>query len=500
MFEATKVGRKVRKQDFKDQIPELRTELLDIQRRLADSGTPVIVLVAGIEAAGKGEVVDRLNEWLDTRGMQTWAFWDESDEDRERPRYWRFWNAMPPRGQISVLFGGWYQDPLERHMHGKCSDRDLEVELRRIEEFERMLSMDGALIVKFWFHMSEKDQKARFKKLSRDDRSRWSMMPEKSKFSEHYERFERLAEHVVSETDTGIAPWYLVEASDTRYRDLAVGKTLLDAIKARLDNPVDGTSTHTARSPSLPDLPDARRTLLDELDLGVTISDEDYTRRLQALQDELGDLAWAAYKAKRSVVLVFEGSDAGGKGGAIRRITNAVDSRLYRTIQVAAPTDEERAHHYLWRFWRHIPRAGRMTIYDRSWYGRVLVERVEGFATEAQWSRSYYEINEFEQQLSDAGIIVVKFWLHISKEEQLRRFKEREETPHKQHKITDEDWRNRDKWEEYTHAVNDMINRTSTHRAPWVVIPGNDKHYARVAVLEAVTKAIRKALKDKKKD
>ncbi|MCB1735929.1 MAG: polyphosphate:AMP phosphotransferase [Gammaproteobacteria bacterium] len=497
MFEATKVGRKVGKQDFKEQVTKLRTELLDTQRRLADSGVPVIVLVSGIEAAGKGEVVDRLNEWMDTRGVQTWAFWDESDEDRERPRYWRFWNAMPPRGQIGVLFGGWYQEPLERHMHGKCSDKELEAELARIEDFERMLSVDGALIVKFWFHMSEKDQKARFKKLSRDDRSRWSMMPEKAKFSEHYARFERLAERVIRETDTGIAPWYLIEAANTRYRDLAVGKTLLEAIKTRLDNPMDTSVTHTTRSPSLPNLPDAQRTLLDKLDMDKDISDDDYKRRLDELQGELNELAWAAYKAKRSTILVFEGSDAGGKGGAIRRITNAVDSRLYRTIQVAAPTDEERARHYLWRFWRHVPRAGRMTVYDRSWYGRVLVERVEGFATEAQWSRSYYEINEFEEELSEAGIIVVKFWLHITKEEQLRRFKEREVTPHKQHKITDEDWRNREKWDEYVVAVNDMINRTSTQHAPWVVIPGNDKRYARVAVLEAVTRALRKALKGK---
>jgi polyphosphate:AMP phosphotransferase len=496
MFEATKVGRKVRKQDFKAQVPELRTELLDVQRRLANSGVSVIVIVSGIEAAGKGQVVDRLNEWLDTRGVQTWAFWDESDEERERPRYWRFWKAMPPRGEIGILFGGWYQDPLERHMHGKCDDQELEAELARIEDFERMLSMDGALIVKFWFHMSEKVQKKRFKELSRDDRSRWAMMPEKAKFSEHYRRFEHLAERVIRETDTGIAPWYLIEAANTRYRDLAVGKTLLDAIKARLEHPMDSSVAHTARSPSLPNLPEAQRTLLDKLDLDKTIADDDYKRRLTELQEELNELAWAAYKAKRSVVLVFEGSDAGGKGGAIRRVTSAVDSRLYRTIQVAAPTDEERAHHYLWRFWRHIPRAGRMTIYDRSWYGRVLVERVEGYATEAQWSRSYYEINEFEEELTEAGIIVMKFWMQISKDEQLRRFREREVTPHKQHKITDEDWRNREKWDEYTEAVNDMINRTSTRHAPWVVIPGNDKHYARIAVLETVTAALRKALKE----
>jgi len=377
MFEATKVGRSVGKDEFKDQRDELRTQLLEAQRRLRESNIPVIVIVSGVEAAGKGEVVNRL-----TRGVQTFAFWEQSDEERERPRWWRFWRTLPPRGEIGILFGGWYLDPIEHRFQGHCDDAALDA-----EDFERMLTQDNALIIKFWFHLSEPDQKRRLKELSRDDRSRWKMLPQKSKFSEQYALFEHVAERVIRQTDRGIAPWYLVEAEDTRYRDLTVGKTLLQAINARLSQQVV-TEPPTAADPlQLPESASAQITILDQLDLTQTLPKDDYKEALRQLQQDVNELAWTAYKARRSTVLVFEGVDAGGKGGAIRRITSAVDARLYRTMSVAAPTDEEKAHHYLWRFWRHVPRAGHMIMYDRSWYGRVLVERVEGYA-KSNWSRT----------------------------------------------------------------------------------------------------------------
>ncbi|MGQ9830243.1 MAG: polyphosphate:AMP phosphotransferase [Thermochromatium sp.] len=495
MFEATKVGRSVSKQDYKEQQEKLRTQLLEAQRALRHANIPVIILIAGVEGAGKGEVVNRLNEWLDTRGVQTFAFWNESDEERERPRYWRFWRAMPPRGEIAILFGGWYQTPIELRFRGQCNDAELDSELSRIVDFEQMLVQDGALIVKFWFHMSEADQKARLKELSRDDRSRWKMLPEKSRFSEHYATFEQVAERVILHTDRGSVPWYLIEAADRRYRDLTVGKTLLHAIRTRLSEHEINEVSVTPTTPDLPESDSAKITLLDQLDLSLALPREDYKSKLKQLQAELNELAWDAYKQQRSTVLVFEGMDAAGKGGAIRRLTQAVDARLYRSIPVAAPTDEEKAHHYLWRFWRHIPRAGRMTIYDRSWYGRVLVERVEGLATPAEWRRAYAEINRFEEQLVDSGIVLVKFWLHISQDEQLRRFRDREAVPYKRYKITDEDWRNREKWPQYKEAVNEMIVRTSTRNAPWTLIEGNDKPYARIKVLRTVCDALNEALK-----
>lgn len=497
MFESTKVGRTVNREDFKEQQEELRTELLAAQNELKQSNVPVIVLIAGVEAAGKGEVVNRLNEWLDTRGVQTFAYWDESDEERERPRYWRFWRSLPPRGEISILFGGWYQTPIEHRFKGVCNDAELDAELNRIVDFERMLTEDGAIILKFWFHLSEPNQKARLKELSRDDRSRWKMLPDKSKFSEHYAAFEQVAERIIRHTDQGNSPWYLVEAEDRRYRDLTVGKTLLHAIRSRLAETAAVTAPPQSAlvgGPALPKSPSAQITLLDQMDLSQALERDPYQKELKRLKTEINELAWSAYNKGRSTVLVFEGVDAGGKGGAIRRITTAVDARLYRAIPIAAPTDEEKAHHYLWRFWRHIPRAGYITLYDRSWYGRVLVERVEGFATHAEWRRAYSEINRFEEQLVESGIVVLKFWLQISQEEQLERFKDRENTPYKQYKMTEEDWRNREKWPLYKEAVNEMIARTSTRQAPWTLVEGNDKPFARIKVLNTVCNTLREAL------
>ena len=495
MFEATKVGRSVSKDDYKQQQEELRTQLLEVQRDLAESKTSVVVIVSGVEAAGKGEVVNRLNEWLDTRGVQTFAFWDESDEERERPRYWRFWRTLAPRGSISILFGGWYLAPIEHRFKGICNDAEMDAELNRIVDFERMLIHDGALIVKFWCHLSEKDQKHRLKELSRDDRSRWKMMPDKAKFSEHYSSFESVAERVIRHTDRGISPWYLVEAQDRRYRDLTIGKTLLHAIRSRLNETVPVEPPSTLGNIELPDVPSAQITLLDQLDMTQTLERDAYRTELAHLQQEINDLAWQAYKQQRTTVLVFEGVDAGGKGGAIRRITSAIDARLYRTISVAAPTDEEKAHHYLWRFWRHIPRAGRLCFYDRSWYGRVLVERVEGFAKDDEWQRAYSEINQFEEQLVESGVILLKFWLQVSQEEQLRRFEERANVPYKQYKITDEDWRNREKWPQYKLAINEMVARTSTESAAWTLVEGDDKQFARVKVLRTLCEGLKAGLK-----
>ena len=496
MFEATKVGRTIDKETYKVQQEELRTQLLLVQRELKQTDIPVVIIVSGVEGAGKGEVVNRLNEWLDTRGVQAFAFWDETDEERQRPRYWRFWRTLPPRGEMSILFGGWYLAPVEHRFRNLCNDAELDAELNRIVDFERMLIQDGALIVKFWFHLAEKDQKKRLKELSRDDRSRWKMLPdEKTKFSEQYSHFEHVAERVIRHTDRGLSPWYLIEAQDRRYRDLTVGTTLLQAIKRRLSEPPPIEPPSTSHDIALPDAESARVTLLDQLDLSQTLPRNEYKTELGRLQNEINDLCWDAYKQKRSVVAVFEGVDAGGKGGAIRRFTNAIDARLYRTIPIAAPTDEEKAHHYLWRFWRHIPRAGYITLYDRSWYGRVLVERVEGFASDAEWRRAYAEINQFEEQLVESGIILFKFWLQVSQEEQLRRFEDREKVPYKRFKITEEDWRNREKWPQYKAAVNDMIAHTSTESASWTMVEGDDKPFARIKVLRTLCDGVREALK-----
>lgn len=494
MFEGVELGRSVSKQDFKAQLTELRTRLLNAQREIRQSQLPVIIIMAGVEGSGKGEVVNRLNEWFDTRGIQVQAYWDESEEEKERPRWWRFWRSLPPRGEIGILIGAWYNEPIRKSVYGNQSQAELDAELKRISDVERMLHQDKALILKFWFHLPHKEQKKRLKALASDLRSRWGGGHSRQEFQDYYDDFLRVAERVIRETDTGIAQWYLIEATDRNYRDLTVARTILDAMEARVaESRHTHNSVHT-HAPSLPNVDSAQVTVLDKVDLDAEYDKKEYKQQLKHYQDRLNELSWQAYAQKRSTVLLFEGWDAAGKGGTIRRLIQGVDARLYRVIPIAAPTDEERAHHYLWRFWRHLPRDGRVTIFDRSWYGRVLVERVEGLATESQWQRAYLEINEFEEQLVQHGSVLGKFWLHISPEEQLQRFEARAETPYKQHKITEEDWRNRERWDAYKAAINEMVIRTSTENAEWTLVPANDKRYARICVLKTVCQSLEAAL------
>jgi len=494
MFEGAELGRKVSKEDFKAEIPELRTRLLAAQRRARAAGLPVVVVVAGVDGAGKGEVVNRLNAWLDTRGVQVHAFWDATDEECQRPCWWRFWRRLPKRGGIAVLFGAWYGEAMRERLDGKTDDAALDAELARIGNFERMLTEDGALFIKFWFHLPAEEQSRRLKTLAKDPKSRWRMAPDTPVEIGEYPEFLRVAERVIRETDSGQSPWYFIESTDRRYRDLTVGRTLLAAIEERLERDGAEIDHSYSHAPHLPEAESAQVTVLDHVDLARALEKQEYKHRLEHYQDRLRELTWRAYREKRSCVLVFEGWDAGGKGGTIRRLMSAIDARLYRVLPVAAPTDEERAHHYLWRFWRQIPRDGRVTVFDRSWYGRVLVERVEGFASDAEWRRAYQEINEFEQQLVDHGTVLAKFWLHISPEEQLARFKAREETAYKRHKITAEDWRNREKWDTYKAAVNEMVVRTSTEFSEWTLVPANDKRYARVDVIRTVCERLAAAL------
>jgi polyphosphate:AMP phosphotransferase len=499
MFEAVELGHQLAKEKFNAELPKLRAGLLAAHFALRGQKFPVIVIVSGADAAGKGAVVHRLNEWLDPRGVETHAFWPASDEERERPPYWRFWRAMPGRGRIGIFFGSWYSEPTLRRVYGESGNSQLDTALDRIVAFERMLVDDGALIVKIWLHLAKKEQKKALRKLEQEGR----VSPVDWKHFKLYDKFIKVTERTIRHTDSGPAPWHLVEATDRRYREITVGTILLDAIEQRLQavsaptaakpSPRSVTRTTTSRTASK-----VARTptvsVLDRVDLSQKLTDVEYRHALEAAQTKLAKLTWAAHHKKRSMVMVFEGWDAAGKGSAIRRVTQAMDPRLYRVVGIAAPTDEERAQHYLWRFWRQLPRAGFTTFFDRSWYGRVLVERVEGLTAEPDWSRAYREINDFEEQLAEHGIVVNKFWVHISQDEQLRRFKERQTVAYKQYKITDEDWRNRGKWDAYKLVVNELVTRCSTEYAPWTLVAGNDKKFARVQILKTIVSRLEEAL------
>jgi polyphosphate:AMP phosphotransferase len=375
----------------------------------------------------------------------------------------------------------------------RTHDKDLAASMDEINRFERMLADEGALILKFWFHLSKKRQRKRLKALESDPETSWRVTERDWDFFKLYDRFYRVSEEALGKSNFAHAPWIVVEGSDPEYRAVTVGKTLLEAMQKRL------RASARARAPlgDAPPLlrPVDKRHLLRRIDLTQRITKNAYEKRIERAQRRLALATRHPRFREHNVVCVFEGMDAAGKGGAIRRVTAALDARLYHTIPVAAPTDEERAQPYLWRFWRHVPRKGSFTIYDRSWYGRVLVERIEGFCSEADWLRAYSEINDFESQLAANGTVVCKFWLQISKEEQLRRFKEREKTLFKRFKITAEDWRNRDKWNGYQAAAADMIERTSTPRAPWTLVGANDKYHARVKVLETLVDSLEAALK-----
>jgi polyphosphate:AMP phosphotransferase len=428
---------------------------------------------------------------MDPRHISTLAFSAPSDEEAARPYMWRYWRALPAKGKVGIFAGSWYSQPITDRITGDMRRAELDERLDDINRFEAMLVNEGALVLKFWFHLSKDAQKKRLKALEKDPRTAWRVTPESYDRLKTYDKLQEVAGHVLRVTNTAKAPWIIVEGTDDAYRSLTVGRIVLDAMRRRLQQPLQ-------QVPVAPPIvhPIDQKNVLSTLDLTQKLGKKDYESQLAKYQSRLSELVREPrFVGKHSLVLVFEGSDAAGKGGSIRRVGAAMDARQYQIVPIAAPTEEERAQPYLWRFWRHLPRIGRAVIFDRSWYGRVLVERVEGFCSEADWLRAYAEINDFEHQLVASGTIVVKFWLQISAEEQLRRFKERQDTEFKHFKITDEDWRNREKWDAYVAAVCDMVDRTSTGLAPWTLVEANDKNFARVKVLKTVCERIETALK-----
>lgn len=491
MFEVAELGLAITRKEFDSRAPQLHLGLLQAQQALRGTRHTVLILLAGVEGAGKGELVSRLHEWLDTKGIQTSAFWNETDEERLRPRHWRFWRAMPARGKIGIMFGSWYTKPLAERVYDEIDDNELVRRLQEINEFEALLRNDGVILVKLWFHMPADKVQKQLERDTKNDINKLRISPYTKRFARYFDKFLHAAQLTIRTTDDA-CPWHIIEATDGHYRDLTAGQIVLDVMTQHLDSKAASTADKTLLTAA----PATEQTsALAGVDLTQQLDDASYQRRLRKWQVELHELAWRAHERGQSVVVVFEGWDGAGKGSTIQRMIKAIDARLFQVITTGVPTDEEQAHHYLWRFWRHVPMPGYFTIYDRSWYGRVLVERVENLATAAEWQRAYDEINFFEEQLTAHGILVLKFWLHISPEEQLRRFEAREASPEKNHKMTAEDWRNRAKRKDYELAVNDMLAHTSTGVAQWHLVAAEDKQFARVEVLKILSKALRQEMK-----
>ena len=492
MFESAMLGHKIDKETFKVEVPKLRAALLEAQEKLRENGSfPVIILISGVDGSGKGDTINTLYEWMDPRYMSTRTFSAPTQEERQHPSMWRFWRALPKKGRIGIAAGSWYSWPVADRIAGNVSRSDFDQRMDELNRFEEMLVNEGALVLKFWIHLSKNGQRERLASIEANPLTRWRVTKASWDRLKTYDKMLEVAGHLLRTTSTPWAPWIIVEGTDDRYRSLTVGRTILESLQKRLgDKRAQTSPVAPPFSPRFDSLD-----VLSSLDMTQSLPKKDYETELATWQGRLAELMRHPEFKKRALILAFEGSDAAGKGGAIRRVMSAMDARQYQIIPIAAPNEEERARPYLWRFWRHMPRLGRVTIFDRTWYGRVLVERVEGFCTQADWLRAYAEINDFEHDIWRAGGIIVKFWLQISDEEQLRRFEERAEVEHKRFKITEEDWRNREKAGAYHEAVCDMVDRTSTGTAPWTIVESNDKYFARVKVLRTICERLEKELK-----
>jgi polyphosphate:AMP phosphotransferase len=475
-----------------ERVTNLRTALLKAQyAQLKQARQSLLIVIAGIDGAGKGACVSLMNEWMDARHLHTLAFGAADTPPEGHPPLWRYWQHMPAKGQSAIVFGSWYRELLTQASRKKPNEKRIQALAATVREFESTLVNNGVQVVKLWFHLSRHAQQSRVQTLLANPDTAWQVQPPDLKVAKKFQRLRAGGLATMSLTHDAHSPWVVIPAADDALRALHTGQAVLKALRRR---PNDGQTVMDPDSIELQ--PDASKAppRLDRLDYTASLKKADYEPQLLHWQGHLARLTRHKRFADVPVVLLFEGQDAAGKGGAIRRLTHALDARLFRAVPVSAPTDEELARPYLWRFWRRLPKAGRIAIFDRSWYGRVLVERIEGYAGPAQWQRAYTEINQFEKQLVDSGALVLKFWLGITKDEQLERFNERRTSPFKSFKITPEDWRNRKRWDDYVQAADDMFARTSTAYCPWDVIPANDKHHARIAVLKHVVQALEKRL------
>ncbi|WP_313579706.1 polyphosphate:AMP phosphotransferase [Lacrimispora sp.] len=498
MLEKLDLSKKIDKETYKDTKTKQGERLGLLQRECKEAGIPVMIVFEGMGASGKGTQINRLIQSLDPRGFDVYANDKSTEEERMRPFLWRFWTKLPAQGRIALFDRSWYRQVTIERFEGKTPETALPEAFQDIQSFERQLTDDGMVIIKLFLYISKEEQKKRFNRLEASKETSWRVTEEDWHRNKEYGRFLEISEEMLQRTDMGFAPWTIIEGTDKEYASAKiitqVADCLEDALRQRKLRGERKEKEVPVRSEKY------QSGVLSGVDLSKSVTKEEYKKEMRQLKEKLESLHSQIYRLRIPVVLGFEGWDAAGKGGAIKRLTSHLDPRGYKVYPTSAPNDMERVHHYLWRFWNHVPKAGHIAIFDRTWYGRVLVERIEGFCSEAEWKQAYQEINEMENHMANAGAVVIKFWLHIDKDEQEKRFKERQENPTKQWKITEEDWRNREKWDQYESAVNEMLVRTSTTYAPWVVVEANCKYYARIKVLKTVVEAMESEIKKYKKN
>jgi polyphosphate:AMP phosphotransferase len=495
MLEQVDLSLSMSKEEYNRLLEPLGHRLGELQRHCREEGIPVIAVFEGWDASGKDGSVNRLMRLIDPRGFKVYATGAPREDELLRPFLWRYAIRTPPRGFMSVFIRSWYGRVLVERVEGIAEEEIWKQAYEDILDFERQLIDDGFVVAKFWLHISKKEQKKRLKKMAEDPMESWKVKQENWNNNTKYREYTEAVEEMLQKTSVPYAPWTIVESECKFFGRLKIYETLARAMDEALKrherkkavapqygNPVDPSQYKTLVLKS--------ESFLKRYDLTRSVPEDDYRKSLNRLQKKARQVHHRMFLDGKAAALVFEGWDAAGKGGAIKRLLAPLDTRRLEVVTTPAPSLREQSHHYLWRFWRDVPKQGNLTIFDRSWYGRVLVERVEGFCTTEEWRRAYNEINEFERMLANHGIAVIKFWLHIDKEEQLRRFESRKNTPHKAWKLTEEDWRNRERWEDYELAVAEMIQRTSTTYSPWTVVESNSKHYARLKVIETFIKSL----------
>lgn len=477
-------------EELKQRLKAAEEKLSQQQMKLKEKRLPVLVLIEGWGAAGKGSAIGQIIKNIDPRFFKVFSMPSTpTEEERRRPFLYRFFEKIPEAGKFTFLDSGWMDQIMKERLDGKLDDKAYAQRVDSVKRFERGLTDNGYLVLKFFFHISEKEQESRIEALLSEKDTAWRVSEGDLWQNRHYDKCLEAFDRYLDDTNTPSAPWYIVNSKSKKFAELQVMETLCMGIETALHNeslavPLLQNAFPLIKMPKLRDVP------LE----GKTLDEEKYKKELKELQQKLGQLHNRLYRKRVPVIIAYEGWDAAGKGGNIKRLTGALDPRGFEVHPIASPEPHEKARHYLWRFWTRLPKDGHIAIFDRTWYGRVMVERLEGFCSENDWQRAYYEMNEFEQELHNWGAVILKFWVQIDKDTQLARFTERQNTPSKQWKITDEDWRNREKWDLYEQAVDEMLQKTSTTYAPWHILESVDKKYARIKALHIVIDALEKAL------
>lgn len=477
-------------EELKQRLKAAEEKLSQQQMKLKEKRLPVLVLIEGWGAAGKGSAIGQIIKNIDPRFFKVFSMPSTpTEEERRRPFLYRFFEKIPEAGKFTFLDSGWMDQIIKERLDGKLDDKAYAQRVDSVKRFERGLTDNGYLVLKFFFHISKKEQESRIEALLSEKDTAWRVSEGDLWQNRHYDKCLEAFDRYLDDTNTPSAPWYIVDSKSKKFAELQVMETLCMGIETALHNeslavPLLQNAFPLIKMPKLRDVP------LE----GKTLDEEEYKKELKELQAKLGQLHNRLYRKRVPVIIAYEGWDAAGKGGNIKRLTGALDPRGFEVHPIASPEPHEKARHYLWRFWTRLPKDGHIAIFDRTWYGRVMVERLEGFCSENDWQRAYYEMNEFEQELHNWGAVILKFWVQIDKDTQLARFTERQNTPSKQWKITDEDWRNREKWDLYEQAVDEMLQKTSTTYAPWHILESVDKKYARIKALHIVIDALEKAL------